>query len=287
MRIALAQLNPTSGDINGNTAKILAALESARAAGRRPDRHAGNGAARLLHRRSGRGRRVPRRQRAGDAARLRTPRAASPRSSGFIDFDPAARNESGAIRKYNAAGGRARRRGPAARAQDAASELPLLRRQAVFRAGRRARTGHRPGRGGHRFGSASRSAKISGTSSTTIKPLAELAAKGRGRAPQPERVAVLSGQASRARRDHPAAPRGSCASRSSTSTRPAPPTTARTSSRSTARAWSTTRAGRLIAIGRQFEEQLLVVDLDPARHRRPAVHAAADRRAIARCTTGW
>ena len=29
MRIALAQLNPTSGDINGNTAKILAAIEAA------------------------------------------------------------------------------------------------------------------------------------------------------------------------------------------------------------------------------------------------------------------
>src|SRR3954467_7785272 len=33
MRIALAQLNPTSGDIDGNAAKILAALESARTAG--------------------------------------------------------------------------------------------------------------------------------------------------------------------------------------------------------------------------------------------------------------
>src|SRR5215216_4418133 len=33
MRIALAQLNPTSGDIDGNSAKILRGLESARAQG--------------------------------------------------------------------------------------------------------------------------------------------------------------------------------------------------------------------------------------------------------------
>ena len=31
MRVALAQLNPTSGDIDGNAARIIAAIDAARA----------------------------------------------------------------------------------------------------------------------------------------------------------------------------------------------------------------------------------------------------------------
>ena len=64
MRVALAQINPTSADINGNAAKILEAIDAAAAAARRPRRHPRAGAARLLHRRPGRGHGVPRGQRA-------------------------------------------------------------------------------------------------------------------------------------------------------------------------------------------------------------------------------
>jgi NAD+ synthase (glutamine-hydrolysing) len=102
MRIALAQLNPTSGDILGNKGKVLAAMSDA--AAREVD---------LLV--------TPEMALPGycigdlveDAGFL----AANERAMleiadaargitvvlGFIDFDPAARNESGAIRKFNAA----------------------------------------------------------------------------------------------------------------------------------------------------------------------------------------
>jgi NAD+ synthase (glutamine-hydrolysing) len=102
MRIALAQLNPTSGDINGNAAKIVRAIDEAR------------------------------RQRAdvlvtpemalpgyciGDLVENAGFLAANERAMqeiaaasrgltsivGFIDHKPAERNEDGAIRKYNAA----------------------------------------------------------------------------------------------------------------------------------------------------------------------------------------
>ena len=102
MRIALAQINPTSGDIDGNTAKILDALKQAVAQGAdvlvTPEmalpgycigdlvEDAGFLAAneRAL-------------QSVADAAHNITVVV------GFIDFDLTARNESGAIRKYNAA----------------------------------------------------------------------------------------------------------------------------------------------------------------------------------------
>lgn len=102
MRIALAQLNPTSGDINGNAAKILGALDAA--VQQRADlfvtpemalpgycigdlvEDAG-----FLE--------------ANEHAMLRIAEAARGITAvvGFIDYDPAARNESGAIRKHNAA----------------------------------------------------------------------------------------------------------------------------------------------------------------------------------------
>ena len=102
MRIALAQLNPTSGDIEGNTARILAALDSA----------ARQGADLLL---------TPEMALPGycigdlveDAGFLAANERAMQRVAaaarditavvGFIDFNAAARNESGGIRKYNAA----------------------------------------------------------------------------------------------------------------------------------------------------------------------------------------
>ena len=102
MRIALAQMNPTSGDIDGNAAKIVAALESARA----------DGADLIV---------TPEMALPGYcigdlvedegflAANERAMRALAGAARGitavigFIDFDPTARNDSGGLRKYNAA----------------------------------------------------------------------------------------------------------------------------------------------------------------------------------------
>jgi NAD+ synthase (glutamine-hydrolysing) len=102
MRIALAQLNPTSGDIDGNTAKILAAIDEAAARGAEllvtpemaipgycigdlvEDTHFLEANERAV-------------QRVAQAATRLTVVA------GFIDFDPSARNDSGTIRKHNAA----------------------------------------------------------------------------------------------------------------------------------------------------------------------------------------
>src|SRR6185437_7119129 len=89
MRIALAQLNPTSGDINGNAAKILVATPEMALPGycigdlvEDEGFLAANERAML---------------RIADAARGITAVV------GFIDVNPGARNENGAIRKYNAA----------------------------------------------------------------------------------------------------------------------------------------------------------------------------------------
>src|SRR5262245_3042030 len=102
MRIALAQLNPTSGDIDGNAAKILDAIGTASAAGADvvvtpemalPGYCIGDlvedegflvANERAMQRIAGESRRIT-------------------AVIGFIDFNPDARNESGAIRKYNAA----------------------------------------------------------------------------------------------------------------------------------------------------------------------------------------
>ena len=81
MRVALAQLNPVSGDIDGNADKICAAIAEAGRQGADLLVVAGDGAARLLHRRSGGERRLPGRQRSGDRADRRGRRAASPRWS--------------------------------------------------------------------------------------------------------------------------------------------------------------------------------------------------------------
>jgi len=102
MRIALAQLNPTSGDIDGNAARILEALDTARAEG-----------AELLV--------TPEMALPGycigdlieDAGFLAANRRALERIAretrgmaavvGFIEHDPSRRNEGGTLRKYNAA----------------------------------------------------------------------------------------------------------------------------------------------------------------------------------------
>jgi NAD+ synthase (glutamine-hydrolysing) len=102
MRIALAQLNPSSGDINGNAAKILGALDAA----------VRRGADLLV---------TPEMALPGycigdlveDAGFLEANEVAMQRIAeaargitaviGFIDYDANARDDSGAIRKYNAA----------------------------------------------------------------------------------------------------------------------------------------------------------------------------------------
>ena len=102
MRIALAQLNPTSGDINGNAAKIIDAIKAATAAGAdvvvTPEMALPGYCI-------------------GDQVEDEGFLAANERAIheiahlargvtavvGFIDFNAAARNENGAIRKYNAA----------------------------------------------------------------------------------------------------------------------------------------------------------------------------------------
>src|SRR3954447_19254063 len=102
MRIALAQLNPTSGDIEGNTTRIIAALESAAAQGAElfltpemalPGYCIGD----LVEDAGFLAANERAMQRVAAAARGITAVV------GFIDFDPDARNESGGIRKYNAA----------------------------------------------------------------------------------------------------------------------------------------------------------------------------------------
>ncbi len=102
MRVALAQLNPTSGDINGNADRIIAAIgEAVRARAdvivtpemALPGYCIGDLVedAGFLEANERAMRRI------ADAARAITAVV------GFIDFDLAARNDSGAVRRYNAA----------------------------------------------------------------------------------------------------------------------------------------------------------------------------------------
>ena len=102
MRVALAQINPTSGDVRGNTATILAAIEAAAARGADlivtpemalPGYCIGDLVedARFLE--------------ANEQAVQTLARAARGITAvvGFIDHDPTAWNDSGTVRKYNAA----------------------------------------------------------------------------------------------------------------------------------------------------------------------------------------
>ena len=96
MRIALAQLNPTSGDINGNAAKILDAIDRARAAGAdlvvTPEMALPGYCIGDLVEDEGF-------LAANERAMLRIADAARGVTAvvGFIDFNPSARNENGAI----------------------------------------------------------------------------------------------------------------------------------------------------------------------------------------------
>ena len=102
MRIALAQLNPTSGDINGNKAQILEAVGAASAWGAdllvTPEMALPGYCIGDLVEDAGF-------LAANERAMLDIAGAARGITAivGFIDFDLSARNESGAIRKFNAA----------------------------------------------------------------------------------------------------------------------------------------------------------------------------------------
>jgi NAD+ synthase (glutamine-hydrolysing) len=102
LRVALAQLNPTSGDIAGNTRRILDAVDAARARGADlvvtpemaiPGYCIGDliESSRFLE--------------ANERAMQEIARAAAGLTvvAGFVDCDPDGRHDSGGIRKYNAA----------------------------------------------------------------------------------------------------------------------------------------------------------------------------------------
>ena len=102
MRIALAQLDPTSGDIDGNTAKVLDAIAEASARGAdllvTPEMAIPGYCIGDLVEDAGF-------LAANERAMLRVARAASSLTVivGFIDHDPSATNDNGTILKYNAA----------------------------------------------------------------------------------------------------------------------------------------------------------------------------------------
>jgi NAD+ synthase (glutamine-hydrolysing) len=102
MRIALAQLNPTSGDIDSNTAKVIDAIAEASARGAdllvTPEMAIPGYCIGDLVEDAGF-------LAANERAMARVAAAATSLTAvvGFIDHDPAARNESGTILKYNAA----------------------------------------------------------------------------------------------------------------------------------------------------------------------------------------
>jgi NAD+ synthase (glutamine-hydrolysing) len=102
MRIALAQLNPTSGDINANTAKIIHAIAAASAQGAdlliTPEMAIPGYCIGDLVEDAGF-------LAANEQALQRIAAAAATLTAivGFIDHDPAARNDSGTILKHNAA----------------------------------------------------------------------------------------------------------------------------------------------------------------------------------------
>src|SRR4051812_40749694 len=102
MRVALAQINPTSGDLSANTAKILDAVASAAAQGADlvvtpemalPGYCIGDLVEDTAF------------VEANEAAMQRIAAASASITTvvGFIDHEPAARNDHGTVRKYNAA----------------------------------------------------------------------------------------------------------------------------------------------------------------------------------------
>ena len=193
MRIALAQLNPTSGDIEGNTARIIAALEAAAARGAdlflTPEMALPGYCIGDLVEDAGF-------LAANERAMQRVAAAARGITAvvGFIDFDPAARNESGGIRQVQRRGGRPRRRTScSARTRRCCRATAISTTSGSSRQAERREPG-RPcrSRTAGRCGSASRSARTSGTSIYDVKPLRGARGQGRGRPAQHQRVAVLS-----------------------------------------------------------------------------------------------
>ncbi len=163
MRIALAQLNPTSGDIEGNTAKVLAAIAEASARGAdllvTPEMVIPGYCIGDLVEDAGF-------LAANERAIARVAAAATALTAivGFIDHDPAATNESGTHSQAQRRRGRLPGTRGAARAQVAPAELSLLRRQAILRAGARRAPPSTSSSAARRSGWACRSARTCGTS---------------------------------------------------------------------------------------------------------------------------
>ena len=285
MRVALAQINPISGDIHGNAAKILEAIAAASAA---------------------------------RADLVVTPELALPgycigdlvEDTAFLEANERALQRIAAAARGHHGGRRLHR---LRRRRDATitARSAKYNAAAVVRDGRVLQRAHKsllpsyryfddkrfftPGERREPVDAGDRRAAVAGRRVDLRRPVGRVlrrqaaARAGRARAPtscstSTRRPSIpASGRFASA---DPPSHRSRSTARSSTSTPSAPPTTARTSSRSTARAWSTTPPGSSIAIGRQFEEDLLVVDLDPAARHEP-LRAAADRRRCARSTTRW
>jgi NAD+ synthase (glutamine-hydrolysing) len=274
MRIALAQLNPTSGDINGNKARILTALRDAAAQGAEllvtPEMALPGYCIGDLVEDAGF-------LAANERAMLEIAEAARGITVvlGFIDFDPAARNESGAIRKFNAA---AVVRDGAVLQRAHKTLLPSYRYfddKRFFAPGTVREPVTVPVKGGTlRLGVSI--CEDLWDDYYVIKPLAELVAKGAdlllnlNASPfcpgkRHERDAII--------RRHLAGLRRPLAYVNTTGAADNGKNIIPFDGESLVYDAS----GQLVAVGRQFEEQLLVVDLDPCAAGSPVALPAIDR----------
>ena len=196
---------PTSGDIDGNTAKIIDAIADAAARGAdllvTPEMAIPGYCIGDLVEDAGF-------LAANERALQRVAAAATSLTAivGFIDHHPSERNDNGTILKYNAAAVVSRRARPAARAQVAAAQLSLLRRQALLCARARARHGRcRPRRALGRLGVSI--CEDMWDEYYAVKPLPELAAKGADLLVNINASPFYPGKRQRARRAHPPAHR--------------------------------------------------------------------------------
>ena len=283
MRIALAQINPISGDISGNTARILDAVRDASAQKAElvvtpemalPGYCIGDLVedAEFLE--------------ANERAMQAIAAAARGITAvvGFVDVDASAKNDNGTSRKYNAAAvvrdGRILQRAR----KSLLPELPVLRRQAVLHPGRSARpVDVAAGRDSVRLGVSI--CEDMWDEFYDVKPLAELSGKGASILLNLNASPFYPGK--RHIRDR--------LIRAHIRRLGKPIVYVNTVGAADngkniipfdGESLVYDAGGRLVAIGRQFAEELMVVDIGPE---------AADRRrsicppsiASARCTTRW
>ena len=282
MRIALAQLNPTSGDIDGNTEKVIDAIAGASARGAdllvTPEMAIPGYCIGDLVEDAGF-------LAANERALQRVAAAATSLTAivGFIDHHPAERNDSGTMLKYNAAAvvsqGRVLQRAHK-------SLLPNYRYfddKRYFAPARARETGRRHPR--RAFGQAGR-LDLRGHVGRVlpVKPLPELAAKGAdilvniNASPfypgkRQERDALIRRHIARLGKPFVYVNTAGAADNG------------KNIIPFDGESLVYAADGRLLAAGRQFAEELLVVDLDPDGRRRRSRFAPSG--ANARCTTRW